>query len=148
MKGKTMTTVVTGTVVPLTVHFDDLDPVGVMHNARYAVFVERAISHFWAGHGVGFINGGPSTPDMVAVVAEFSIKFLAPIRSTGQVDVHIWLDSMGESSAVWAFRFLSPTGETVFAEGKRVMVKIDGNTGRPAPWTPEGRAIASVLLPI
>ena len=145
MKGQMMQTL-TGTVVPLTVHFDDLDPVGVMHNARYAIFVERAISNFWAGHGVGFFNGGPSTEDMVAVVAEFSIKFLAPIRSTGPVDVHLWLDSLGETSAVWAFRFLSPDGTTVFAEGKRVMVKIDGKTGRPSAWTEEGRKIAATLL--
>ncbi len=145
MKGQMMQTL-TGTVVPLTVHFDDLDPVGVMHNARYAIFVERAISSFWAGHGVGFFNGGPSTEDMVAVVAEFSIKFLAPIRSTGPVDVHLWLDSLGETSAVWAFRFLSADGTTVFAEGKRVMVKIDGKTGRPSSWTDEGRRIAATLL--
>lgn len=25
-------------------HFDDLDPMGVLHNARYAVLVERAIT--------------------------------------------------------------------------------------------------------
>ena len=34
------------TIVP--VHFDDLDALGVLHNARYAVFVERAMISWWA----------------------------------------------------------------------------------------------------
>ena len=38
------TTVPHGVVVPVDVHFDDLDAMGVLHNARYAVLVERALS--------------------------------------------------------------------------------------------------------
>jgi acyl-CoA thioester hydrolase len=145
MKGPAMTTIA-GIIVPTAVHFDDLDPVGVVHNARYAIFVERAIGEFWAAQGIGFRDGGPSTPDMFAVVAEFSIRFLAPIRSTGPVDVHLWLDSMGSTSAVWGFAFLSADHSTVFATGKRAMVKIDRSTNRPSPWSEEARAICAPLI--
>jgi acyl-CoA thioester hydrolase len=128
------------------VHFDDLDPVGVVHNARYAVLLERAISLFWHEHGLSFVDSRPNGPDMVAVVREFAITYHAPIRSTGPINVDFWLNNMGSSSAVYGFRFLSEDHATVFAEGKRVMVKIDPTTGGPSPWTDEGRAIAEKLL--
>lgn len=139
-------TVQFGSVQQLDVHFDDLDPVGVVHNARYAVLLERAISQFWNGHGVGFFDGAPSSSDMVAVVREFTITFLTAIRSTGPIHVHFWLDKMGTTSAVYAFRFLSPDHETVYAEGHRVMVKISPRDGQPTAWSAPGRAIAETLL--
>ncbi|MEU8000738.1 thioesterase family protein [Catellatospora sp. NPDC049111] len=135
----------TGTVRRAVVHIDDLDIVGIMHNARYALILERAMSEFWAEHGYGFRDGAPSSPDMIAAVREFTITYHAPVRGTGPILVHFWLDSMGETSAVYGFRFLSEDGGTVFADGRRVMVKMD-RTGRPAPWTPQGREIASSLL--
>ena len=33
-----------GHTEPVPVHFDDLDPMGLVHNARYAVLLERALS--------------------------------------------------------------------------------------------------------
>lgn len=128
------------------IHFDDLDPIGVVHNARYAVLLERAISLFWNDHGLYFVDSRPGGPDMVAVVREFSITYHAPIRSTGPIDVEFWLDHMGSSSAVYGFRFQSEDRATLYAEGKRVMVKIDPKTGEPSPWTDEGRTIAGKLL--
>lgn len=31
-----------GKLIPVTVHFDDLDALGLLHNARYPLLVERA----------------------------------------------------------------------------------------------------------
>ncbi|GIH05870.1 thioesterase [Rhizocola hellebori] len=135
-----------GAVKRLDIHFDDLDPVGVVHNARYAILLERAISLFWHEHGMSFVDSRPSDPDMVAVVREFAITFLAPIRSTGPIDVHFWLDKLGTSSAVYGFRFLSVDHDTAYAEGRRVMVKIDPQTGQPSPWSEQANAIGSTLL--
>ncbi|MBV1853308.1 acyl-CoA thioesterase [Catellatospora tritici] len=135
----------TGTVRTATIHIDDLDIVGIMHNARYALVLERAMSEFWAEHGYGFRDGRPSSSDMIAAVREFTITYHAPIRGTGPVGVQFWLDSMGETSAVYGFRFLSEDGATVYADGRRVMVKMDPK-GRPTPWSPEARTIAAVLL--
>ena len=87
-------TVTFGTTRQLHVHFDDLDPVGVVHNARYAVLLERAISLYWQEHGMFIKDSAPSCPDLVSVVREFAITFHAPIRSMGPIDVHFWLDKM------------------------------------------------------
>lgn len=123
------------------VHFDDLDLMGIVHNARYAVLVERAISAFWTRNGHGF--DGSKT---LFAVAEFTINYRVPITRIGPVGVEFWLDRLGTSSAVYGYRVVSPEGDVVHAEGKRVMIQLDPATRRPAPWPAETRAVADRLL--
>ena len=135
-----------GDVVRMPVHFDDLDAMGVLHNARYAVLVERAVVLWWAERGVSFSGGRPTTPDAFNVVREYAITFHRPVRGTGDIGVHFWLERMGTSSADYRFRVISADGATVFAEGRRVNVRLDPATMRPAAWTDGGRAVAAALL--
>ncbi|WP_250008722.1 thioesterase family protein [Actinoplanes sp. M2I2] len=135
-----------GAVVPQAVHFDDLDAMGVLHNSRYAVLVERAIIVWWSERGVTFTGGRPTTPDAFNVVREYQITFHNPIRSTGDIDIRFWLDHMGTTSAEYGFQVTAADGTTVYAEGRRVNVRLDPATMRPAPWTDEGRALAATLL--
>jgi acyl-CoA thioester hydrolase len=134
-----------GHVEFVAVHFDDFDPMGVVHNARYALLLERAMAAFWGSHGHSYVGGQPTTSDSFNVVKEYSITYRMPIVNVGDVAVHIWTDRVGESSGVYGFRVLSADGETIHAEGKRVVVKLDPVTLRPAPWTPESRVIAASL---
>jgi acyl-CoA thioester hydrolase len=135
-----------GAVVPMPIHFDDLDAMRVLHNSRYAVLVERAVVLWWAERGVSFAGGRPTTPDAFNVVREYSITFHRPVTGTGEVAVHFWLDRLGTTSADYGFQVASLDGETVFAEGRRVNIRVDPATMRPAPWTEDGRAIAATLL--
>jgi acyl-CoA thioester hydrolase len=135
-----------GYVAPFTVHFDDLDPMGIVHNARYALFLERALSDWWAVHGHSFNGGRPTTSDAVHAVAEYSISYRAPVRGTGEIGVHFWIDRLGESSAVYGFRMISADGQTVHAEGRRVNIKLDPATMRPAPWSEDAIEKGSMLL--
>ena len=130
----------------LPVHFDDLDPMGMVHNARYPLLIERALATFWNKRGHAFHDGRPSTSDAFNVVKEFSISYRAPIRGTGDVLVHFWLEHMGRSCAVYDFRLLSPERATLYAQGRRTVIKLDPRTLRPSPWTPEARAVAEGLL--
>jgi acyl-CoA thioester hydrolase len=130
----------------LPVHFDDLDPMGMVHNARYALLIERALALFWKQRGHTFREGRPITPDAFNVVKEFSISYRAPIRGTGDILVHFWLEHIGRSCVVYDFRLLSSNGTTVHAEGRRVVIKLDQKTLRPSPWTPQARAVAEGLL--
>ncbi|MFR9780269.1 acyl-CoA thioesterase [Micromonospora sp. MS34] len=134
-----------GHVEHVTVHFDDLDALGILHNARYAVLLERALTPYWASRGHGF-QGRNSSPDVFHAVREFTIRYLAPIATTGPVAVHFWLERFGTSSAEYAFRFHSLDGGTVYAEGTRAIVRLDPVTLRPAPWTDAARAVAETLL--
>ena len=132
------------TYVP--VHFDDLDALGVLHNARYAVFVERAMISWWAERGVSFAGGRPTTPDAFNVVREYAITFHVPVRGTGEIAVHFWLENLGNSSADYRFRFTSLDHQIVYAEGRRVNIHLDPATMRPSPWSAEGRRLASQLM--
>ena len=77
---------------------------------------------------------------------EFSISYRGPIRGPCAVAVHFWLEHTGTSWAVHTFCLLSSDGTTVFAEGRRVVIKLDRQTLRPPAWTPEARAVAEGLL--
>jgi acyl-CoA thioester hydrolase len=138
-----MTTAVAyGHVEPVTVFFDDLDAMGIVHNAKYAVLLERALTPYWAQRGQSFDGGAPAP---FFAVREFTISYRTPIRGTGTVDVHFWLDEIGRTSGVYGFRFLSTDRATVYAEGRRAVVRIDPVTMRPVPWDDGVRAQAEGL---
>ena len=141
----TTTTVHRGHVEELVVHFDDLDAMGLLHNARYAVLLERALSLYWHRHGFDYAGGRPSHPDVHNAVVEFAITYRVPVRGTGPVGMHFWLEQVGESSATYRFRLLSPDGSVIHAEGRRVIIKLDPATLRPSPWLPESRAVFELL---
>jgi acyl-CoA thioester hydrolase len=134
-----------GHSAPTLIHFDDLDAMGMVHNARYSVLVERAITTWWAERGVSFAGGRPTTPDIFNVVREFSILYHRPVLGTGPVLVHFWIERLGTTSADYRFRVLSGDGASVHAEGRRVNVRVDPATMRPAPWTEAGRELAAAL---
>ncbi|WP_433295550.1 acyl-CoA thioesterase [Actinoplanes sp. CA-030573] len=142
----TATAVEYGHTTRIPVHFDDLDALGVLHNARYAVLIERAMINWWAERGVSFAGGKPTTPDAFNVVREYAITFHVPVRGTGEIAVHFWVENLGNTSADYRFRFTSIDGQTVYAEGRRVNIHLDPATMRPSPWSAEGRALASQLL--
>ncbi|GAA1748529.1 thioesterase family protein [Luedemannella helvata] len=136
----------TGHTRTVTVHFDDLDAMGIVHNARYALMLERAITAFWAERGHSITASGPTSTDVINAVREFSITYHRPIRGTGDVNLRFWLEKLGETSAVVGFEFTSPDGDELYADGRRVNVKLDPRTLRPAAWSEEARGIAAGLL--
>lgn len=134
-----------GHLESMPVYFDDLDPMGLLHNTRYAVILERALSAFWSVQERTVNNDLLSHPDAFLAVAEFSITYRVPVSGAGKISVHFWIDRLGKTSAVYGFRFLSPDGETVHAQGHRVHIRLDPETMRPAPWNPETRAAFETL---
>jgi len=135
-----------GFLAPTPVYYDDLDSMGLVHNARYALMVERALHAFWEPRGYAFANGTYTHPDAFVAVAEYQISYKMPVRGTGHIAVQLWIDQLGDSSAVYAFRIVSADGATVHAEGRRVHIRLDPKTLRPTPWAPETKAICESLL--
>ena len=123
-----------GHLEPVFVHFDDLDSMGMVHNTRYPVLVERAMTLFWHRLGYTYYNRTTGHPDASIAVAEFSIKYLAPVRGTGEVGVHFWTERISDTSVSYAFRVQSHDGATVHAEGRRVHIRFDVSTMRPTTW--------------
>ena len=59
--------------------------------------------------------------------------------------VQLWLDHLGNTSAVYGFRVLSQDETVTHADGRRVQVRLDPATLRPAVIGPELRAASRPL---
>lgn len=141
-----MTTIEYGHAEPVEVHFDDLDAMGVVHNARYAVLLERALSAYWTRRGWPFDPGSSRFAEIFFVVREFSIRYRRPIMGVGPVRIHFWIDELGTSTVDYCFRVESFDGALIHAEGRRAQTKIDRNTLRPSPLSPAVREACTPLL--
>ncbi|HEY8341168.1 MAG TPA: hotdog domain-containing protein [Egibacteraceae bacterium] len=117
------------------VFFDELDALGVLHNARYAVHVERALSAFYASHGGRWRPGDEADPDQFIVVRAFDITFDAPVRSVGDLTIELWVDKLGRTSCTYGFRVCNADATVTHARGSRTIVKVDPDTLRPARWS-------------
>lgn len=128
------------------VYFDDLDATGVVHNGRYVTLLERALATYWARAGWPYDPGQPRFAEVLFVVKEQAITYHVPIVRVGTVRVQLWLDHLGTTSAVYGFRVMSDDGTVLHAEGRRIQVRLDPATLRPAVIGPELRGACRPLL--
>ncbi|MFF4836794.1 acyl-CoA thioesterase [Streptomyces sp. NPDC001315] len=135
-----------GRLIPVTVHFDDLDALGLLHNARYPLMVERAWTELWQEHGIRFDGDWAAAGDACNAVKELHITYEAPVTRTGTYAVHLWLARLGNTGLTYGFRFCSADGAVTYAQGTRVLVRLDAATLRPAPWSEKFRAAGRELL--
>ncbi|MGC0333270.1 acyl-CoA thioester hydrolase [Streptomyces sp. SAI-170] len=135
-----------GRLVPVTVHFDDLDALGLLHNARYPLMVERAWAALCQDHGFRFEGDWAAAGDACNAVKELRISYEAPVTRPGEYAVHLWLERLGNTGLTYGFRFCSADGATTYAHGSRVLVRLDADTLRPAPWSEGFRTAGRALL--
>ncbi|PZG46567.1 thioesterase [Spongiactinospora gelatinilytica] len=141
-----MTTTETGVHEPVQVHYDELDAMGLLHNSRYTLLVERAIITYWVRQGWAPDRARSAFEDVFLAVREVKMTYHAPVSGAGEVVVHFWIDRMGRTSAVYGFRVLSADRTVVHADGYRVNVNLDPATLRPEPFSAELRAAAEPLF--
>lgn len=135
-----------GRLIPVTVHFDDLDALGLLHNARYPLKVEQAWTELWQEHGIHFEGDWAAAGDACNAVKELTIGYEAPVTRPGEYAVHLWLERLGNTGLTYGFRFCSADGTETYARGTRVLVRLDAATMRPAPWSEGFRAAGRALL--
>jgi acyl-CoA thioester hydrolase len=119
------------------VHFDELDPMQLLHNSRYAVHVERATSAFFGSFGRKWEADVQRNTDQFHAVREFHIEFLSPFDRPGELVVELWVERLGITSVTYGFRIVHGAAQRVVAEGRRAVVKLDPTTFQPTPWTDE-----------
>lgn len=125
------------------VYFDELDPLGVMHNTRFGVHIERAQSALFEGLGYGWTDLSRRHEDIGYVVRAINLEFTAPVACPGVMRVEVVAVRLGTTSATWGYRCAFPGAGGVdipVAHGTRVVVKADAS-GRPLPWTDEFREL-------
>ncbi|MFJ2826463.1 acyl-CoA thioesterase [Streptomyces sp. NPDC087263] len=116
------------------IFFDDLDAFGMLYHGRYAAILERGVTTYFTEVGLTYGH-----EDLNVVVRELAVTFEQSIRGVGPVELTFWIEKLGRTSATFAFRFHSK--ETEHAHGRRVIVKFDPSTGKPAPWTDSTRSL-------
>ena len=117
------------------VYFDDLDAFAILHNARYLLLVERTIGSFWRKLGFGDSTDLSAQPDQAQLVRSNHIDYLRPVRGASEVRVRVWVEKLGTTSLRFGFAVMLKDEDVDCARGERVMVRIDGTTHRPVPWT-------------
>lgn len=135
-----------GFFVPVTVHFNDLDPFSMLHNSRYAILVEQAWATYWQQRGIGFTKDWALADDGFHVVKELRVSYEFPINRPGEYAVHVWLERIGRTSLTHGFRVYSADGAQAYAHGSRTLVHLDKATLRPAEWSHEARSLSRGLL--
>ena len=106
------------------VYFDEMDPLGVMHNSRFAVHVERAQSALFEQLGYGWTDLSQRHEDIGYVVRATAMEFTAPVTSPGVMTVEVIAVRLGRTSATWGYRCAVSSGaqEVPVAQGTRVVV--------------------------
>ena len=117
------------------VFFDELDPMAMLHNARFAAHVERAITSFYLTSGKRWELNVADNPDQFHVVRELRIEYLNPVVGPRNMRIDVWVERLGTTSCTYGFMCRSTDGKVDYARGERTIVKVDPNTHRPAPWT-------------
>ncbi|WP_160161505.1 SDR family oxidoreductase [Embleya hyalina] len=128
------------------VHFDELDPMGILHNARYHVHVERAVAAFYESRGFHWADDLAVNPDKFHAVRRVEADFRAPFVGEGTMEVELCLEHLGRTSIRYGFTCRKPDG-TLLASGLRTVVKLDPTTFRPTEWTDEWRLAHLTGLP-
>jgi len=126
------------------VYFDDLDAYKILHNSRYLLLFERTIGSFWQRLGWGGTLDLDENPDSMHYVRANHIEYHRPVVGVTEVRVRIWIERLGQTSLTFGFCVMPMDHDSDFATGSRVLVRVDRDTKRPAPWTP---AFRERLLP-
>ena len=102
------------------VGFYEADAAGVVHFARFPLWVEAAETAFWRAHGValpawaeGSLTGCPKV--------DFAIRYRRPARFGDVVTVRL-LPERGAGVAAWRWKFAVQRGEKLLAEGEMGVV--------------------------
>lgn len=117
------------------VHFDELDPMKMLHNGRFPAHIERAVAAWYASSGKRWELNIADNPDQFHVVRDLHIEYLRPVVGPGTMRIDIWVERIGTTSCVYGFLCSSEDGTTAYARGERTVVKIDPASHRPAAWT-------------
>ena len=84
-----------------SIHFDELDAMQMLHNARFAAHVERAVIAWYHAMGRTWRRDPADNPDQFHVVRDFHIEYLRPVIGPGTMRIDVWLERMGTTSCVY-----------------------------------------------
>jgi acyl-CoA thioester hydrolase len=91
------------------VYFDEMDPLGVMHNSRFAVHIERAQSALFEHLGYGWTELSQRHEDINYVVRGLALEFTAPVGvPRASCASRWWPSGWGARAPPWGYRCAAP----------------------------------------
>ena len=114
----------------LRVRYNECDPQGVVFNANYLTYFDLTMGELWRELG-GYQAMVDAGVDMV--VAEATIRYMAPLRFDDEVEVVVRVASLGDTSMTTEL-VIEDGGEPA-AEGqlRHVFIETGGGTTAPIP---------------
>jgi acyl-CoA thioester hydrolase len=120
----------------LRVRYNECDPQNAVFNANYLTYFDITISELWRRALGGYTAMLDEGIDMV--VAEATVRYLAPLRFDEQFDVLATVAQIGTTSLVTEM-VVERDGERM-AEGeiRHVFIAVDGGKATPIPESIRG----------
>jgi len=122
------------------VYFDDLDALNILHNVRFLLFMEARARGAPPRARLPLEDDIAVNPDKYHVVAEHQIKYLAPVRGEGELEIALQPTHLGRSSAILNAKVKSRHGDVLHAEATTRLVRLDPVTQKPCSWSDRFRA--------
>lgn len=118
------------------VRYAELDPQGVVFNARYLEYADLIVTEYWRARQLRL-----SGPDALEFhVAKAEVNFRKPIRADEWIEGRAWTTRFGNSSMTTRIELHGHAGEAsgdvvddLRAEIELINVHIDLATGSPLP---------------
>jgi acyl-CoA thioester hydrolase len=120
----------------MRVRYNECDPQNAVFNANYLTYFDIAVSELWRAAMGGYESMLADGIDMV--VAEASVRYLAPLRFDEEFDVRVSVARLGTTSLVSTMA-IERDGDIV-AEGDLRHVFIATSNGEKAPIPERVRA--------
>lgn len=115
----------------LRVRYNECDPQNAVFNANYLTYFDIAVSELWRealGSYDAMLEGGT---DMV--VAEATVRYLAPLRFDEEFDVVATVAQMGTTSLVTSMSVERGGERVADGEIRHVFIAVDGGEKTPIP---------------
>lgn len=110
------------------IRFSDVDAYGIVHNAKYIVYMEQARIHWWR-QAMG--DGTWDWSKVGVLVAHHSIDYVRPVRLGDALEVQSHIGELGNKSMDVHYELTC--GDHVVAKAKTVLVCFDHKTQATIP---------------
>lgn len=128
------------------VYFDDLDALNILHNVRFLLFMERARGEWLNALGFRWADDLATNPDKYHVVAAHDVRYREPVRGEGEILVEVTPTHLGTSSLILDTKVRALHGDTVYAECRTRLVRLDPASDRPCTWSERFREAVGPLV--
>ncbi|MGK7377935.1 acyl-CoA thioesterase [Planococcus sp. 1R117A] len=125
--------------VPVQVRFSETDMFGHVNNTVPIIYFEFARIEYMKEIGLmqRWLEDGS---ELFPVVADIQVDYTQQVYFDEKLDVHVKVDSIGNSSIDVHYWITNEKGETCFT-GRGAMVQISKKTGKGHRWTEQEKQL-------